>query len=72
MIETHWKDLLRVVLSIQAGKISSATLLRKLSNYSRKNRLYKAFRELGRVVRTVGYVPKIVEIESGGLLNRLV
>jgi TnpA family transposase len=27
--------------------------LRKLGNYSRKNRLYQAFRELGRVVRTV-------------------
>jgi len=53
LIETHWQDLLRVVLSIKAGKISSVTLLRKLGNYSRKNRLYQAFRELGRVVRTV-------------------
>lgn len=53
LIETHWQDLLRVVLSIKAGKIESVTLLRKLGNYSRKNRLYQAFRELGRVVRTV-------------------
>jgi TnpA family transposase len=53
LIETHWQDLLRVVLSIKAGKVSSAVLLRKLGNYSRKNRLYLAFRELGRVVRTV-------------------
>lgn len=28
------------MLSIKAGKISSALLLRKLGNYSRKNRLY--------------------------------
>ena len=53
LILNHWQDLLKVVLSIQAGKISSEVLLRKLSNYSRKNRLYQAFRELGRVVRTV-------------------
>jgi TnpA family transposase len=53
LIETHWQDLFRVVLSISTGKISSSVLLRKLGNYSRKNRLYKAFRELGRVVRTV-------------------
>ncbi|SFP68381.1 Tn3 family transposase [Salibacterium halotolerans] len=53
LIETHWQDLMRVVLSIKAGKMSSPLLLRKLSNYSRKNRLYQAFRELGRVVRTV-------------------
>ena len=53
LIKTHWQDLFRVVLSISTGKISSSVLLRKLGNYSRKNRLYKAFQELGRVVRTV-------------------
>lgn len=53
LIETHWQDLFQVVLSIKAGKVLPSTLLRKLSNYSRKNRLYQAFRELGRVVRTV-------------------
>jgi TnpA family transposase len=47
------QDILQVVLSIQTGKISSAVLLRKLGNYSRKNRLYQAFQELGRVIRTV-------------------
>ncbi|NMF00178.1 transposase [Aneurinibacillus aneurinilyticus] len=34
LIELHWKDLLRMVLSIKHGKISSAMLLRKLGNYS--------------------------------------
>jgi TnpA family transposase len=53
LIETHWQDLLRVVLSIRAGKLLPSTLLRKLSNYSRKNKLYQAFRELGLVDRTV-------------------
>lgn len=52
-IKNHWQDILQVVLSIQTGKISSAVLLRKLGNYSRKNRLYQAFQELGRVIRTV-------------------
>src|SRR5260370_20759854 len=37
----------------QEGKISSATLLRRLSTYSRRNNFYKAFREVGRVIRTV-------------------
>jgi TnpA family transposase len=53
LIATHWQDLFQVVLSIQAGKISSATLLRKLGTYSRKNRLYLAAREVGRVIRTI-------------------
>lgn len=52
LIKTHWKDLLQVILSIKQGKISTSFLLRKLTNYSRKNRLYHAFQELGRVIRT--------------------
>ena len=52
LIKTHWKDLLQVILSIKQGKISTSFLLRKLTNYSRKNRLYQAFQELGKVIRT--------------------
>jgi TnpA family transposase len=53
LIELHLPDMLRVVLSIKAGRISASTLLRKLGTYSRKNKLYQAMSELGRVVRTV-------------------
>ena len=53
LIETHWKDLMQVVLSIKSGKIAASTLLRKLGNYSRRNRLYQAFRALGAAVRTL-------------------
>lgn len=53
LIETHWVDLMRVVVSIRQGRISSSALLRRLGNESRKNRIYKAFRELGRAIRTI-------------------
>ena len=53
LIQTHWKDLMRVVLSIRAGKVAASTLLRRLGNDSRKNRLYHAFRALGSAVRTL-------------------
>ncbi len=43
---------MRVVISVRMGKVLPSTLLRKLGNYSRKNRLYRAFREVGRAVRT--------------------
>ena len=52
LIRTHLPDMLRVALSIKAGRITAATILRRLGTYSRQNRLYLAFRELGRVVRT--------------------
>ncbi|NJR57124.1 MAG: Tn3 family transposase [Acaryochloris sp. CRU_2_0] len=53
LIETHWQDLMRMVLSIKAGKVLPSTLLRKLNSYSKKNRLHQALRELGRVGRTI-------------------
>jgi TnpA family transposase len=52
LIARHLPDMLQVALSIKAGKIAPSTILRKLGTASRKNKLYYAFRELGRVVRT--------------------
>jgi Tn3 transposase DDE domain len=53
LIETHWTDLLRTTISIREGRLSSVKLLRRLGNHTRKNRLYRAFRELGRAIRTI-------------------
>jgi TnpA family transposase len=53
LIERHWQDLMQVAISISAGRLSSATLMRRLRSNSRKNRIYKVFREVGRSVRTV-------------------
>ena len=53
LISTHLHDMLRVTVSIKLGKITSSTILRRLGTYSRKNKLYFAFRELGKVVRTL-------------------
>src|SRR4030095_16750582 len=52
-IENHCPDLVRTSISIREGALSSVTLLRRLGHDSRKNRLYRAFRELGRAVRTL-------------------
>lgn len=53
LIETHWIDLMQVVLSIREGRLSSPLLLRRLGTESHKNNIYRAFREVGRVIRTV-------------------
>ena len=52
LIEMHWQDLMRVVLSIREGKMLPSTILRRLNSNSKKNRLYHAFEALGQVVRT--------------------
>src|SRR5262249_61967642 len=53
LIERHWPDLMQVAISISEGRLSSATLMRRLRSNSRKNRIYKVFREVGCSVRTV-------------------
>ncbi|MFC5747539.1 Tn3 family transposase [Actinomadura rugatobispora] len=63
LIETHWSDLLRTAISIRENKLSSVTLLRRLGNHSRKNRLYRAFRELGRAIRTITLLRYLSEPE---------
>src|SRR4051794_29284445 len=58
LIEAYYYDMLRVVMSIKASSI-----LRKLSTQSRKNKIYQAFRELGRVIRTIFLLNYINDIE---------
>lgn len=53
LIERHWQDLMRVAISIRQGRLNSVTMLRRLTSHSRRNEIYKAFREVGRSTRTV-------------------
>ena len=53
LIKTQWKDMMQVVLSIQARKVLSSMLLRKLDSNNRHNKLYGTFRELGQVAHTI-------------------
>lgn len=63
LIETHLHDMLRVAISIKMGKITASTILRRLGTYSRKNKLYWAFRELGKAVRTAFLLRYIDDVE---------
>ncbi len=63
VIETHWQDLMRIVISIREGRLSSVLLLRRLSTESRRNNVYKAFRELGRAICTITLLRLISEPE---------
>ena len=53
LIATHARDVIQVVLSIQAGRVMPSMLLRRLGTANRRGRLYRAFRELGRVEHTL-------------------
>ena len=63
LIETLLPDMLRVALSVKAGRITPSAILRRLATYSRKNKLYFAFRAWGRVVRTIFLLRYLSEID---------
>lgn len=63
IIDVHLPDMLRIALSIKAGKITPSTILRRLGTKSRKNKLYFAFRELGRVVRTIFLLKYVGDVD---------
>ncbi|MGI9289534.1 MAG: transposase [Pseudomonadales bacterium] len=63
LIERHWQDIMQIVISIQAGKVLPSMILRRLGSRNRKNKLYRALRELGRVERTIFLLRYISEHE---------
>lgn len=69
IIETHLPDMLRVAVSIKNGKINASTILRRLGTRSRKNKLYFAFRELGKVVRTKFTLNYIQDIQMRQMIQ---
>jgi TnpA family transposase len=62
-IERYWEDLMQVVISVKEGRVLPSTILRKLSNYSRKNKLYQVFKAAGDIVRTIFLLQYISNIE---------
>ncbi|MFD3658708.1 Tn3 family transposase [Streptomyces sp. NPDC058620] len=53
LIEAHWRDLMRVSIAIREGTLASLLLLRRLGSNSKRNQIYRAFREVDRAVATV-------------------
>lgn len=52
LIRLHLPDMLRIAISVSRGRVAPSTILRRLNSAGKKNKLYFAFRELGRACRT--------------------
>lgn len=56
-------DMMRVAVSVKTGHLLPSDILRRLNSSSRKNKMYFAFRELGRVVRTMFLLRFISDVD---------
>jgi len=52
-IKTHWDDILRFVATIKLKESTASQLFKRLSSYSKKNPLYIALKEFGRISKTI-------------------
>lgn len=53
VIEENWDDVLRFIATIKLRKTSASQLLKRLSSYSKKNKLYQALNEFGKIISTI-------------------
>ena len=63
LIEKHLPEMMRIAVSIKLGLITSSSILRRLGTHNRKNPIYFAFRELGKVVRTKFMLEYLDDVE---------
>lgn len=52
LIEQHWDQILRLVVSLKLKHVTASSVLRRLNSYSQKHPVYQSLRELGQLVRT--------------------
>ncbi len=69
LIEDNLKEMLRIALSIKMGKVSASTIIRRLGTDGVRNKLFYAFRELGRVMRTIFLLGYISDVEMREMIN---
>ena len=73
-LSQHWDELLRVATSIRSGTVTASAMLRKLSAYPRQNGLAVAFREAGRLERSIFMLNWLHDVDlrrrSQGGLNK--
>jgi TnpA family transposase len=53
LIRAHWPEILRITASIRTGTVTASLIMRQLASYPRQNGVAAAFRELGRLERTL-------------------
>ncbi len=63
LIRKNYRNMLRIAMSIKEGRVSASTIARRLGSRGIRNSLYYAFRELGRVIRTMFLLEYISDIE---------
>jgi TnpA family transposase len=69
LIKTHYNDMLRIVISIKECRTDIKSMMSKICTKSKKNKIYYAFRELGRAIRTCYLLEYITDYDLRKFIN---
>lgn len=53
LIERHWDDILRFMVTIKLKVATASQLFKRLSSYAKENPLYRALKEFGRIIKSI-------------------
>ena len=63
LIEKHWDDILRFVVTIKLKETSASDLFRRLNSYSKQHALYTALKAFGRILKSIFILRYIDDLE---------
>ena len=63
LIEKHWDDILRFMVTIKLKYTSASQLLKRLSSYAKDHPLYKALKEFGRIHKSIFILSYLDDVE---------
>ena len=63
LIEKHWDDILRFVVTIKLKETSASDLFRRLNSYSKQHALYTTLKAFGRILKSIFILRYIDDLE---------
>ncbi|MEM7798703.1 MAG: Tn3 family transposase [Chloroflexota bacterium] len=62
LVTTNWDEMRRLAASIRHSKVSASLMMRKLASYPNQNRLALAFKEVGKLERTIFVLTYLLDL----------
>jgi TnpA family transposase len=63
VIKENWDDVLRFIATVKLRETSASQLLKRLSSFSKRYKLYQALNEFGKIIRTIFMLKYIDDVK---------
>ncbi len=63
VIKECWNDILRILATIKLKRSTASTILSRLNSYSKRNKIYRALKEFGKIIKSIFILRYIDNVE---------